>query len=771
MSLKSLGNQHFEFGLFRLDTRARLLFRDGVPVALQPKSYETLLFLVRQRGRAVTRQELFEAVWPGVVVSEGSLTQTVFLLRKALGVTEDGREYIETVPRVGYRFAGEVREAEGAAASGPAATAPAAAGPSRRRWLLAAAAAVLAALLPWLMRRQGTAPAPVPGSAVPRRPEPITLRRELPVPVDAERVLAHVDGSFVLGAPGALYLLPEDGALAATRIALAPDESVAGMTAQGLAVVKGAEVVTRHAVKQKERGRATLPARPGPGDTCLISPDGRFLAVRGAGAVEVLQLRDKRYRPAFRVPMASDPDDVLTLTARHLGLAPGRGGTLRVFRLEDGKPALEAPFDELRPRALAIDDATGSVAVCGAFDAVLVYRIGGPPLPQRLPRRGWTRGVAFVPDAPTLVASGFYGLAAFRGGQALQEARGLASNGAVSSVPGGLLVFSTERHRLDWLVYGGFPPAARVDAKAAVFWAVEHDAAGRTVFAGGRDGKLYALDVATQRLTEATVHSDGIPSLLRRGDHLASASDDKTVAVWELPAMKLVRRTTAHRFLVNDLQVAEGAPGGPALVTSSSDALVKVWSWPGLEPRDTIDVKALTGKTSELHALWVASDLSRLLAGTWDGALLDVKRGPRGWSARRVEVPWGAVYRLAELPGLSAVAGVGIYPHGVFLYDLERGSVLPLEHAGLDAFWCVARPETNELFVVGDGGASRYAFQPGPGRLDYTLTTRRQSGVCLMSGTLLPDGTLWAATLDGALVKYGAGALQGPASFTGSVAR
>jgi TolB-like protein/Tfp pilus assembly protein PilF len=99
----------YEFGPFRLDTAERLLLRDGKPVQLTPKAYEMLLALVERSGHIIEKDELLKEVWPDQFVEEGNLTQHVFALRKALGESVGGTQYIETVPRRGYRFIADVR--------------------------------------------------------------------------------------------------------------------------------------------------------------------------------------------------------------------------------------------------------------------------------------------------------------------------------------------------------------------------------------------------------------------------------------------------------------------------------------------------------------------------------------------------------------------------------------------------------------------------------------------------------------------------------------
>ena len=99
-------NRHFyEFGPFRIDTANRQLMRDGQVVPLKAKAVDTLLFLIENHGDVVEKDELMRTLWPDSFVEESNLTQNIYTLRKALG---DG-DYIETIPRRGYRFVADVR--------------------------------------------------------------------------------------------------------------------------------------------------------------------------------------------------------------------------------------------------------------------------------------------------------------------------------------------------------------------------------------------------------------------------------------------------------------------------------------------------------------------------------------------------------------------------------------------------------------------------------------------------------------------------------------
>ena len=102
--------QHFyEFGPFRLDITERILLRDGQHVPLPPKSFETLLALVENGGHILDKEELLKRVWPDTFVEEVNLAKKVSDLRKILG-EEPSEQYIETIPKRGYRFVAHVRE-------------------------------------------------------------------------------------------------------------------------------------------------------------------------------------------------------------------------------------------------------------------------------------------------------------------------------------------------------------------------------------------------------------------------------------------------------------------------------------------------------------------------------------------------------------------------------------------------------------------------------------------------------------------------------------
>jgi DNA-binding winged helix-turn-helix (wHTH) protein len=148
--------QHFyEFGQFRIDSSNRLLMKDGEHVPLRPKVVETLLVLLERHGQVLRTDELMDRIWPDTSVTVHSLEVNISRLREAIG-----DDFIETIPRNGYRFAGAVHEfdaeanAEDRLRTGRRST--------RFIWVGTALFVILAVRLGWELRRISPEHRPIP---------------------------------------------------------------------------------------------------------------------------------------------------------------------------------------------------------------------------------------------------------------------------------------------------------------------------------------------------------------------------------------------------------------------------------------------------------------------------------------------------------------------------------------------------------------------------------------------------------------------------------
>jgi TolB-like protein len=122
----------YKFGPFHLDTATEVLFRGAEPLALGRRAVALLRALVEQSGMPVSKDALIEAGWPSVTVDESNLTVQIGALRRVLKEVPDGEHRIDTLPRRGYRFVGQVvKEENSSAAASPSGAAPALALPDK----------------------------------------------------------------------------------------------------------------------------------------------------------------------------------------------------------------------------------------------------------------------------------------------------------------------------------------------------------------------------------------------------------------------------------------------------------------------------------------------------------------------------------------------------------------------------------------------------------------------------------------------------------------
>ena len=98
----------YEFANYSLDVARRELRCDGQSIHVEPQTFDVLQYLVANRERVVSKDDLIAAVWEGRIVSESTLSSSITTVRKAVGDSSEAQRFIRTIPRKGFRFVGEV---------------------------------------------------------------------------------------------------------------------------------------------------------------------------------------------------------------------------------------------------------------------------------------------------------------------------------------------------------------------------------------------------------------------------------------------------------------------------------------------------------------------------------------------------------------------------------------------------------------------------------------------------------------------------------------
>ncbi len=600
-----------------------------------------------------------------------------------------------------------------------------------------------------LGRKAGTvAPAPTPAgetTTVPSRPDdrnafrlvaslPFAGRIATAAVLDADR------GMLLAANPDSVARLDENGLSPLFLLGLDPgDRPLAALsdgrlllaTERGL-VFRGYDVVT-DARKDKPTGVA-VPE----GSWVAAAPDGSMIALLRKNRLSVYGPRGARFRrqAVCELPFVPAPETV-ALGRGMLAAADPRPGheRLLVLELPTGKVLLDRSGDwKGRAQAVAVEALGGWVSVGGWFDDVLVYRLGEGE-PERVTLPGATYGLAFFADHPSLVITKVGRVSLWRRGTGLvdtyEDPRGRFFLAGRS--PSAVLVADRQSGRLLRFAYRTVRVRRLVTAASHSIWGMARNSSGRWVFAGSEDGTIARYEPGADALRTWHAHGQGVTALLAPGSRLVSASDDRTVAVWDQRTLRLQRRSEAHGFLVNALDLD---PAG-LVWTSSSDRTVRSWTWPAFEPQDEVRVGFAAA------AVYMRTALGTGIVGGWDGSWAELERAGGGWRvrARHRWEPEG-MYRLVELEPSGLLVAVGLYPSRLMVLDPRAGTVALVPCGRANFISADAIPGGAVLFGDGVMGVLQVA-RSGRDHIVVRLRLAALAGVGVLgAGVAVPEKRL-----------------------------
>ncbi len=561
----------------------------------------------------------------------------------------------------------------------------------------------------WQLRGRGAAPqaaATAPAAAVADARWLQPSGAALDVPVDARAILTRTGDTVVLGAPNGWYLQSLAGKTPPSRVSLPPGRRLLGTLEEGrLALLDGDELLALDPLKGDSKVLARLP-RDFPRNAPLqIAPDARTLLVTQGDDRMAYRVDSAQLKLLGRLAGGGGAGTVVLGRDWIVLAAPG-ARHLRVYRSADATLASEQPLDAAQVRELRLLDAPPRVAVAGFGPEIRVFALDDAAPPRTLSLARGAQSLAWLPDYPTLLAAGESGLALWRDNEWLAErhAEVAPEPGALNADGDGVLLLDTAAHRLTRFAYGNLPIAARHALGGQEVWALHADAASGDVYAGTRDGLVHRLREGA--LDEHRLHADGVTALAGDGAHLASASDDRTVAIWNLPAMTVQWRTHGHDYLVNQLQLQ-----GDSLWSSSSDGTLKRWRWPTLEEEETVDLRRLGGAAGlSLHAFVVDAGANRALVGTWNHLVLLAEREAAGWKLQQLPIEsWGG-YHVVDLPRVELTLVQGTAPTRMYAWDWRARALYEIPAFGLQFYGLTGDGSGGAAFAAGSGAIVRYVF-------------------------------------------------------------
>ena len=502
------GNRLYAFGDFLLDPQDRLLKHQGRPVQLSPKPFDVLVLLVERAGKVVSKEEFFARIWQDEFVEEGSLTVYISALRKALGEGRGGREFIETVPKSGYRFVAEVREVGGLAraagpeeeAARPEAAAETDATPPAFPDQTAAEDEGVAALPPVA---DTSGPPAVEAAAVPRPRPPARPRARLVTALVTLGVVAAVAAGLFLA-----YRRPRASGVTGQRERLtkAGRAECAAVSPDGQFVAYALEEAGQQSLYVRRTTSAVNTVRVvGPGALEFVgvafSPDGEFVYYAVKPADEVI------------ASLYSTPA---------LGGQPPR----KILTDIDSAPAFAPDGRRFAFLRIAGDGSHESLRVAnsdGTDERVLYER----RMPEFIPSRA---EFAWSPDGQVIAVPGgtyagerrsrVYAVSAQDGSAAPLSEETWAELGQAAWLPDGSgLLLTARKDESDevkqlWLVPRGGEPATRLTDDYEDYNAVSMTADGAhlVTLVGGRRASLWVAEAGSANATARQItfgHDDG----------------------------------------------------------------------------------------------------------------------------------------------------------------------------------------------------------------------------------------------------------------------
>ncbi len=594
--------------------------------------------------------------------------------------------------------------------------------------------------------------------------------QNLPVPVDVARILARSGDVAVLEtSAGGWYLQPLRGEGAPSSVALPADRRLLSALEEGkLALLEGRRLLSVDPLNGKTHELAELPEELSLQAPLWISPDARTLVSDAAGSLALYRLDAGQLRALASIE--HEGIGTLALSREWLAVASRRGKQLRVYRNEDASLVLDENVDLGRIRALRLLDAPPRVAAASTGPEVRIFALDGSMPPRSLALQGGASDLAWIADFPTLLVTGPDGLALWRDNALLDERLADAGSreGALYADGDGVLLLDRGAHQLSRYDYGTLGASEVHHLGDAGSWAVHVDSGRHTVYVGAQNGVLYS--VRGGQVARHPLHSDAITALVGDAEHLASASDDRTLAIWRSADMSVQWRTRGHEFLINQLQLQ---PTSGVLWSSSSDGSLKRWRWPTLELEETVDVARIVGSPDlSLHAFYADPTANHILAGTWQQRLLALDRAPGAdWRGQLMPIDSRAGYHVVNLPRVGLLLAQGIEPSRLYAFDSASRTLYELPTFDGDFTVLVADGSGSAAFAAGVGVIAHYRLaRSGADRPRWLASVVRRSDLGRFSAGDYDNvsGRLWLAVEDdGRLLAFDTASWQLPPSSSG----
>lgn len=412
-------------------------------------------------------------------------------------------------------------------------------------------------------------------------------------------------------------------------------------------------------------------------------------------------------------------------------------GEICVIHMENGHVAATFHVNELRLYSLAISEPLHLVAIGGWFDKIYLFDYQNPDNSTTIPQKGESHSVTWLGNGTTFAAGGIYGAFLWNSRNGLIGRIPVSESGKLTQVfrGDGTILTLNENLKLNTFYFNRIPKGTSYKLGNNSLWAMGAGPSSH-IFAGDSRGELFEFNNSGILKTHS-LHTLGIGALISDNRLLATASDDKTIAVWQLPQMQVKWRSRVHKFLVTGIWLTK-----KSLWSVSSDGDIKEWSWPDLEPIHVFRVsEMLNNRKTSCQSVWSNPKGRQVLVGCWDMGIIALeKKEGREYYWTHYQTIAKVIYQAAQVPGMDLVAFSAFNPYAAYLYDLQKNKLykLPIYQAAVMAL-CSGR--AHEVWYYGPGSIMQYQFtRDQAGVVHFTVSGGMESSMGIgISGCLTAD--------------------------------
>lgn len=391
-----------------------------------------------------------------------------------------------------------------------------------------------------------------------------------------------------------------------------------------------------------------------------ISQDLNYLAVFDKKKLLVYEIINKSLKEIYSIDLKSGKLKNVKIGRQWLVYV--LDNLLKVYDLREKKEIFEYSIDTSNFYSMDFFEEEQLLAIGGWFDLVFLFDFNDNNKKYTLNLPGITHSLKFIHNFPSLLISKGESVIIwrFREDKILKFQR--SGKDFVSSFLNPVGIISRERreNKIYLFSYKDFFFSEELSPSKTEIWGLDYSDKKKLLFAGSSSGSLYSINIKKNKLKEYKLHTQGSTSVLALNDILITASDNKTITVWQFPEMKVFFRTEAHNWLINYLYLNENTKN---LWSSSSDGYVKVLSFPGLKVLESIK----TGDFSNA-AIWVDQKEEILAVGTWNNQFLFFEKNTLKWELKRnYKIKSQAIYSISYLSSLNALVLCGIEPFYLYI--------------------------------------------------------------------------------------------------------